>query len=103
MKQMKRKFSRYLTFKRDNNELLLFILRQLTQETAVYMRNRHGTEQEVVEVIESDFWTGLGTLVFKICNLSSTAICSGPTILVTMPNANLLSNKSKIKDFYMYY
>jgi len=54
MKQMKRKFSRYLTFKRDNNELLLFILRQLTQETAVYMRNRHGTEQEVVEVIESD-------------------------------------------------
>merc|ERR1712223_1486143 len=54
MKQMKRKFSRYLAYKRDNNELLLFILRQLTQETAVYMRNRHGTEQEVVEVIESD-------------------------------------------------
>merc|ERR1712004_5049 len=54
MKQMKRKFSRYLTFKRDNNELLLFILRQLTQETAVYMRNRHGTEQEVVEISESD-------------------------------------------------
>merc|ERR1712183_739058 len=54
MKAMKRKFSHYLGFKRDNNELLLFILRQLTQETAVYMRNRHGTEQEVVEVIESD-------------------------------------------------
>merc|ERR1712062_25370 len=54
MKSMKRKFSKYLTFKRDNNELLLFILRQLVQETASYMRNRHGTEQEVVEVIESD-------------------------------------------------
>merc|ERR1719323_2163044 len=54
MKAMKRKFNKYLSFKRENNELLLFILRQLTQETAVYMRNRHGTEQEVVEVIESD-------------------------------------------------
>merc|ERR1712001_592186 len=54
MKSMKRKFARYLTFKRDNNELLLFILRQLTQETAVYMRNRYGTEQEVIEVAESD-------------------------------------------------
>ena len=54
MKTMKRNFARYLTFKRDNNELLLFILRQLTQETAVYMRNRYGTEQEVVEVSEND-------------------------------------------------
>jgi DNA replication licensing factor MCM2 len=31
MKTMKRNFARYLTFKRDNNELLLFILRQLSQ------------------------------------------------------------------------
>ena len=54
MKAMKRKFNKYLSFKRDNNELLLFILRQLTQETAVYMRNRYGTEQEVIEVNESD-------------------------------------------------
>merc|ERR1712241_649298 len=54
MKNMKRKFSKYLTFKRDNNELLLFILRQLVQETASYMRNRYGTEQEVIEISESD-------------------------------------------------
>ena len=54
MKSMKRKFSKYLTFKRDNNELLLFILRQLVQETASYMRNRYGTEQEVIEISESD-------------------------------------------------
>jgi DNA replication licensing factor MCM2 len=51
---MRRKFARYLTFKRDNNELLLFVLRQLTQETAVYMRNQYGTEQEVIEVAEND-------------------------------------------------
>ena len=54
MKSMRRKFSRYLAFKRDNNELLLFILRQLTQETSVYMKNRYGTEQEVIEVAEND-------------------------------------------------
>ena len=54
MKAMRRNFARYLTFRRDNNELLLFILRQLTQETATYMRNRYGTEQEVIEIAEND-------------------------------------------------
>merc|ERR1712176_241047 len=54
MKGMKRNFSRYLAYKRDNNELLLFILRGLATETATYMRNRYGTEQEVVEISEKD-------------------------------------------------
>merc|ERR1711902_429038 len=58
MKSMKRNFARYLTYKRDNNELLLFILRQLTQETVAYNRTRYGREeledQEVVEVSEND-------------------------------------------------
>merc|ERR1712106_834975 len=53
-KTMRRNFSRYLTYKKDNNELLLFILRGLANETATYMRNRYGTEQEVVEVNEKD-------------------------------------------------
>merc|ERR1719431_1733376 len=54
MKNMKKNFTRYLSYKRDNNELLLFILRGLASETATYMRNRYGTEQEVVEVQERD-------------------------------------------------
>jgi len=54
MKTMKRNFSRYLSYKRDNNELLLFILRGLANETATYMRNRYGTDQEVVEINEKD-------------------------------------------------
>merc|ERR1719336_1494326 len=45
MKAMKRKFSHYLGFKRDNNELLLFILKQLTQETVAYNRTRYGREE----------------------------------------------------------
>merc|ERR1712107_326975 len=54
MKTMKKNFARYLSYKRDNNELLLFILRNLASETATYMRNRYGTEQEVVEINEKD-------------------------------------------------
>merc|ERR1711936_1135119 len=54
MKAMKRNFARYLSFKRDNNELLLFILRQLTQDQASYMRSRYGTEQGVIEISEAD-------------------------------------------------
>merc|ERR1719192_2957903 len=57
MKAMKRNFARYLSFKRDNNELLLFILRQLTQDTVAYNRTRYGREdedQEVVEISEND-------------------------------------------------
>merc|ERR1712203_225681 len=54
MKNMKRNFNRYLAYKRDNNELLLFILRGLANETATYMRNTYGTDQEVIEVPEKD-------------------------------------------------
>merc|ERR1712203_250980 len=54
MKNMKRNFTKYLSYKKDNNELLLFILRGLANETATYMRNRYGTEQEVVEINEKD-------------------------------------------------
>merc|ERR1711913_183223 len=51
---VKKNFSKYLSYKKDNNELLLFILRGLANETATYMRNRYGTEQEVVEINEKD-------------------------------------------------
>ncbi len=54
MRSMRRNFSRYLAYKRDNNELLLFILRQLTQETTNYMRNRYGSEPDLVEVSVQD-------------------------------------------------
>jgi hypothetical protein len=33
-------YCRYLTYKKDNNELLLYILKGLATETAIYMRNR---------------------------------------------------------------
>ena len=47
-------FARYLAFKRDNNELLLFILKQLVAEQMAYQRNRYGAQSDVVEVPEKD-------------------------------------------------
>merc|ERR1711909_72203 len=54
MKAMRRNFAKYLSYKRDNNEILLFILRQLTQDTSSYLRSRYGTEQDVIEISEAD-------------------------------------------------
>ncbi|KAL3093092.1 hypothetical protein niasHT_022542 [Heterodera trifolii] len=42
MRQMKKKFWKQLSYKRDNNDLLLFLLKQLVNEHIVYERVRHG-------------------------------------------------------------
>lgn len=47
-------FSRYLAFRRDNNELLLFILKQLMAEQVAYQRNRYGVQNDTIEVAEKD-------------------------------------------------
>ncbi|XP_041281998.1 DNA replication licensing factor MCM2 [Onychostruthus taczanowskii] len=54
MRSMRKTFSRYLSFKRDNNELLLFILKQLIAEQLMYQRNRYGAQQDTIEVPEKD-------------------------------------------------
>eukprot|EP00923_Selenidium_pygospionis_P053609 GHVN01093084.1.p1 GENE.GHVN01093084.1~~GHVN01093084.1.p1 ORF type:complete len:125 (-),score=6.62 GHVN01093084.1:232-570(-) len=54
MKSMRKTFSRYLSFRRDNNELLLFVLKQLAQDQMTFQRNRYGAELEIVEIAEKD-------------------------------------------------
>merc|ERR1719228_919995 len=54
MKTMRKTFGRYLSFRKDNNELLLFILRQLTQDQQAFHRNRYGSEQDQIEISEKD-------------------------------------------------
>ncbi|XP_005108123.1 DNA replication licensing factor mcm2 [Aplysia californica] len=54
MRTMRKTFGRYLSFRKDNNELLLFILRQLSQDQMAYHRNRFGTDLEQIEVSEKD-------------------------------------------------
>lgn len=43
-----------MAFRRDNNELLLFILKQLVAEQVTYQRNRYGAQQDAIEVSEKD-------------------------------------------------
>uniref|UniRef100_A0AAY4B3M4 DNA replication licensing factor MCM2 n=1 Tax=Denticeps clupeoides TaxID=299321 RepID=A0AAY4B3M4_9TELE len=69
MRSMRKTFARYLAFKRDNNELLLFILKQLMAEQAAYQRNRYGAEQDVVEVPEKELMDKARQI--SIHNLSS--------------------------------
>lgn len=54
MKSMRKTFSRYLNFKKDNNELLLFILRQLISDHSTFLRNRFGEIQEYVQIQEKE-------------------------------------------------
>ncbi|CAJ0940628.1 unnamed protein product [Ranitomeya imitator] len=54
MRSMRKTFARYLAFRRDNNELLLFILKQLVAEQVTYQRNRYGAQQDSIEVSEKD-------------------------------------------------
>uniref|UniRef100_A0A2C9K1B1 DNA replication licensing factor MCM2 n=1 Tax=Biomphalaria glabrata TaxID=6526 RepID=A0A2C9K1B1_BIOGL len=54
MRTMRKTFARYLSFRKDNNELLLFILKQLAQDQIAFHRNRYGTDMEQVEISEKD-------------------------------------------------
>lgn len=54
-RSMRRAFSRYLVYKKDSDELLLFVLKQLFREAASFMRIRYGALQEVVEIPVADF------------------------------------------------
>ncbi|XP_059171812.1 DNA replication licensing factor mcm2-like isoform X2 [Physella acuta] len=54
MRTMRKTFGRYLSFRKDNNELLLFILKQLTQDQIAFHRNRYGTDMEQIEISEKD-------------------------------------------------
>ncbi|UYV76222.1 MCM2 [Cordylochernes scorpioides] len=49
------RFAPYLAYKRDNNQLLLFLLRQLVQEELSFIRSRrNSTDITAVEVAEKD-------------------------------------------------
>ena len=55
-RQMRKTFSKYLSYKRDNNELLLFLLKQLIKEQTFYLRNRFGEikDEQSIEIPEKD-------------------------------------------------
>ena len=47
-------FSRFLAYRRDNNELLLFILKQLAQDQITFQTNRYSAQLDTVEISEKD-------------------------------------------------
>ena len=53
-------FSRYLSFRKDTHQLLLFLLKQLVQDQSAYQRSRYGTPQDTVQIAEKD-------LADKVC------------------------------------
>ena len=60
-------FGNYLAYKRDNNELLLFILRQLAGDHLNFNRNRYGGDVEIIEVPEDEFIEKVKTVCSKLC------------------------------------
>lgn len=48
-------FSKYLMYNKDNNELLLFLIKQMVRDQSAYYRNRFGGEQDYVEIEEEEF------------------------------------------------
>lgn len=54
MKKMRSTFQKYLSFQKDNSELLFFILRQLTLDQLAYIRCKEGPHSTHVEVMERD-------------------------------------------------
>ena len=44
-----------MAFKKDNNELLLFILKQLVRDQINFYRNRYTTEPDIIDIQEDEF------------------------------------------------
>jgi DNA replication licensing factor MCM2 len=54
-RQMRKQFSRYLAYRKDNDELLLFVLKNMVGEQTIYLENRYRTVPDFVEISEKDF------------------------------------------------
>ncbi|CAB3988376.1 DNA replication licensing factor MCM2, partial [Paramuricea clavata] len=55
MRNMRKSFSQYLSFRRENNELLMFILKQLVRDQVTFHNNRYGSAPDVIEILEEEF------------------------------------------------
>ncbi|XP_055697371.1 DNA replication licensing factor Mcm2 [Phlebotomus papatasi] len=54
MKKMRATFQKYLSFQKDNAELLFFILRQLSLDQLMYVRCKEGPTATHIEIMERD-------------------------------------------------
>lgn len=65
MKNMRRKFQKYITYKQDNNEILLFLLLNLHQETLSFHQTRYNEDiPPVIEIDVDDFVARVSKYIF---------------------------------------
>ena len=69
-------FSQYLAYRRDNNELLLFVLKQLAKEQITYFRSRYRSEPDVIEIQEDEFIDRVRLLYFLFYLVLLSIQCS---------------------------
>ena len=82
MRTMRKTFSRYLAYKRDNNELLLFLLKQLTQDQLTYQRNRFQTDADIVELSDKDLADKVTMILYDCCTITCNSVPFGARRLV---------------------
>ena len=56
-RNLRKKFYKYVTYKRDYNQLLFYLLQTLVRETVNYYQLRHGVDPDQVEISVEDFET----------------------------------------------
>jgi DNA replication licensing factor MCM2 len=54
-KSMRNRFHKYLAYRRDNNELLFYLLQSLVRDMLTFHQSRYGYEPSTVSIPEDDF------------------------------------------------
>lgn len=54
VRQITKNFRKYLIYKRNHNDLLFHLLKQLFRDSLVYYRNRYDDDPAVIEILERD-------------------------------------------------
>lgn len=60
-----KKFHRYITFKKDDNELLFFLLQNMVRDLTSFYHMRYGKDPETIEISIQDFETRVMQLHVK--------------------------------------
>lgn len=92
-------FSQYLAYRRDNNELLLFVLKQLAKEQITYFRSRYRSEPDVIEIQEDEFIDRVRLLYFWFYLVLLSIQCSFASFEEIAANSHHIVAKPILTEF----
>ena len=92
-------FSQYLAYRRDNNELLLFVLKQLAKEQITYFRSRYRSEPDVIEIQEDEFIDRVRLVYFWFYLVLSSIQCSFVSCEAIAANSHHIVAKPILTEF----